>query len=345
MANEAFNIIRLRSDLGLKEIELPLFVLQYLEFLRQNGRKKTTYIRYGYYIRGFLWWIEDNEQGITIEKFKTLKNDFYESYYEYLFFEKRQKIDSVKRVRSVLGGFARHITEHSIESNFPIENIETKPVQLYENDLVKVADLKKLLLTIKSKSGLTENQLKGRDYLVNRNISIVTLFYYYGLTMSELVSLKMNQVTLGIARTIEVSGSRKRLIQLGEDALIIHKYLKDVPVEVRPKLFTEDPLFIAFDFQRMTYRWLYGKNDMSGRPKELSRLAVQKMILRESRRAGVQVTAQKMRNTAILRTIMEATHTKEQIMKKFGFKNLQMVKRYFNFCENLPKSSLQDYFR
>lgn len=345
MNDEILEAARLHAELELPEKELPFFALEFLESLKRSGRKRTTYIRYSYYIYNFFEWVKKVKkvEEVDLALFTSLESKDYEDYYGYLLYELNQQILSVKRVQSVLHRFTGHFENNSAQAEIIIKNGKKSTNKLDERDFIKSTDFKKLLSVMKSKKGLTENQLKGRDFLINRNVSIACLFYFYGLTVSELNSLKMDQVILGTNRTIQVGGDRPRTLELRkEDAILLHSYLSDVPAEVRPENGSKDPLFVSFDYQRLTYRWVYGENGAEGKPKALSRLAVQKMIQQEARRSGIHATAQKMRNTAILRCLAEEKYTDIQILERFGLKSQNTLRRYTDFLQTLQESDSND---
>lgn len=332
----------LKERLELPDIEFPMFVLNFLNSLKEKGRAYGTYVRYGYYIEDFLNWVErEKKTDITFEIWKEIKKEDYQRYYHLLSTKHQYTMDSLKRVESVLMQLYLHYIDegHSEIASPSITLIQAHSIKnlLQPNDFVSEKDFKQLVAVMQSKTGLTEHQLKGRDYLINRNVCIANLFYKYGLTMKELISLTMEDVQLVRYKGLYVSGKdEKRYIPLeDEDGLLMLNYLNDIPKPVRPKFHTDDPFFVAFDYQRLTYRWVYDDEDRTdnGQPKDLSRLAIQKMILQEVRRAGLSnkgINAQSMRNTAILRAIKVGKSDKE-IMSYFGLKTPITLRRYKEF--------------
>lgn len=125
----------------------------------------------------------------------------------------------------------------------------------------------------------------------------------YGLSLQELVSLNMSHIQF--ARNILVvpgeNGVIRHVALTEENTKQLYKYYTTIPEPVRPQQYTDNPLLVAFDFNRGTYRWVY-ENDA---PKALSEVAVQKMIRLEVKRAELngRISAQQMRNTFIFRLI------------------------------------------
>lgn len=191
---------------------------------------------------------------------------------------------------------------------------------LRSQDFVSFQEENRLKEVISSLEGLTEKQPSTRPMILERNISIVTLLLDYGLSLKELVSLRMQHVhfesnTLSIAEDSKIY----RTIHLNEeDKLHLYNYYKTIPEPVRPKYHSSDPLFIAFDFTRGTYHWSYDDNA----PNLLTEISVQKMIRLEVKRANLRkgISAQHFRNSFVLREIKQK-NTPEQIMRQIGFKS------------------------
>jgi site-specific recombinase XerD len=333
----------------LVKYNVPQFIYDFLYSLEEKGRAKGTVIRYGYYLEEFCDWIKRTKNtDVTLEVWKSLNKQDYIAYYKDELLQRRHySKDSIKRVESVLTQLYRFYKEQFPEIVEPAMSLDDHRLvdrTLTEKDFVTEEQFERLVQTMSSLEGLTEHQRKGRPMLINRNISIVTLFYKYGLTMKELLSIQMKDVNFGtnfqnrkyIKIRSDEKGMQEREVELSDqDAALLAQYLNDIPKPVRPKYRSDDPLFVAFDYQRLTYRWVYDNDDEldNGHPKALSRLAVQKMIREEAKRAGKLVegvTAQRMRNTAILNAIKEG-YTDEEIMKKFGLRTPITLRRYREF--------------
>ncbi len=70
------------------------------------------------------------------------------------------------------------------------------------------------------------------------------------------------------------NGSTRSVSLTTEDTQQLYKYYTTIPEPVRPRQYTDNPLFAAFDFNRGTYRWMYEKDA----PKAFSEVAIQKMV-------------------------------------------------------------------
>lgn len=334
----------LKRSLGLPNMELPIFILQFLNDMKSKGRKASTYIRYGYYLNDFKKWIIDYKKiaDITLEEWSQLNEEDYSAYYHYLIEEKKYSIVSMKRIESVLNSLKLYIvnTLHK-ESTSPIikqDVIEKAKPQSDNRDFVSEADFKKLIRVMKSKEGLTDNQLISRDRLINRNVAIVTLFYKYGLTLNELINIKMTDLDFGVAKIIRIPDKKgsSRIVELDmEDKKLILAYLDDCK-DRRPLYHVaHHHLFAAFHYHTDQYFWVYNEDTIPhGNPRPLSCLAVQKMIKQEVRRAGLDnkgISAQSMRNSAILRYYNE--HTEQETMEYFGLKTPITLRKYKTYLK------------
>jgi hypothetical protein len=95
-------------------------------------------------------------------------------------------------------------------------------------------------------------------------------------------------------------GNRFTLKLSQEDQSLLMNYLADIPTPVRPRWYSEDPVFVSFDFARMTFRWVYAKNQ----PKQLTIVMITKMMRQLNERSGLarSVTPSMLRNAHVLKT-------------------------------------------
>ncbi|WP_261180162.1 site-specific integrase [Anaerobacillus sp. CMMVII] len=193
------------------------------------------------------------------------------------------------------------------------------------------AEIKQLFTSLRSSHNLSENQLKTRHLIVDRNETILTLFLYYGLTLQELTSLRMNQIHFE-TNTISLNTALEpRIITLSlEHKLLFYKYYETIPTPVRPRYHDNDPFLVAFDFQRGTFRWVYEED----KPKTLTDIAVQRMLQKEIKRSGLRkgISAQHLRNTFILMEISKDKSISE-IQKELGLKTEISLKKYFQYAK------------
>ncbi|MGE7875092.1 tyrosine-type recombinase/integrase [Bacillus paramycoides] len=303
-------------------------VQHFSSFLLDKGRKPSTIKRYAYDIEDFGQWLQKSKKLPFHNIWTTLNTEDYEEYFNDLKKQRKYSDKTMHRVYIVLNRLYQYL-----ELPNPLEEMKLsiQPNRaLRDEDFISKEEEKRLQYILTSLDGLTERQSAVRPILQDRNISIVHFLLNYGLSLQELVGLQMkhahfenNTITVpgitGIERTIVLSeDDKKRLFG----------YYKIIPEPVRPKYHSTDPLFVAFDYNRNTFRWVY-ENDA---PKALTEIAVQKMIRLEVARANLRkgISAQHLRNTFILSLIRKQL-SEDKIIKQLGFKSKVSLKRYYDY--------------
>ncbi|MBU5220231.1 site-specific integrase [Bacillus albus] len=299
-------------------------------YLTEIGRKHSTIQRYSYDIKDFHRWLEVNEILSHIKSWHELSGEDYQAYFSELENKRKYSLKTRHRIWVVLKKLHMFL---GIDS--PLDDIHLFLIpdqSLSENDFITEVEEKLLKQTILSTKGLTERQAKYRPLIMDRNACIINLVVNYGLSLQELVSLNMNHIQF--ARNILIvpgeNGMTRSISLTGEDTKQLYKYYKTIPEPVRPRQYTDNPLFIAFDFNRGTYRWVY-ENDA---PKALSEVAIQKMIRLEVKRAELnrRISAQQMGNTFILRLIKLGI-SEDELVSRMGFKTKISLKRYYQYLQ------------
>ncbi|WP_155890902.1 tyrosine-type recombinase/integrase [Ectobacillus panaciterrae] len=316
--------------------ELQDTIRAFAAYLTSKGRKQSTIKRYVYDLEDFIGWLQKHKHVSSNNIWSSLVTKDYENYFFDLKENRHYSEKTMHRVFIVLNRMYQFLQLSSPGLSNPLKNMNLviQPDRaLRDEDFISEKEELQLKKTLVSLEGLSEKQLPARPLLIDRNACILMLLLDYGLSLQELVSLNMHHVhfendTLtippvsGIARTIKLTIDDKKKL---------YKYYKIIPEAVRPKYHTFDPLFIAFDFNRNTYRWVY-ENDA---PKELTEIAVQKMIRQEVARAGLRkgISGQHFRNTFILRLIQNGV-SEQEIVKRVGFKTKLSLKRYYDYTKN-----------
>lgn len=316
--------------------ELHDTVQAFSAFLLNQGRKPSTIKRYVYDIEDFGHWLEKNKKLSSSNIWDTLCTKDYEDYFSDLKNKRHYSEKTMHRVFIVLNRLYQFL---NLPNPLKDMKISIQPNRaLRDEDFISKDDEKRLKHTLISLDGLSEKQRPSRPLLMDRNISIVNLLIDYGLSLQELVSLNMHHVhfetnTISIPA---VAGVERTLKLTDEDKKQLYNYYKTIPEPVRPKYHSNDPLFVAFDFNRNTYRWVY-ENDA---PKALTEIAVQKMIRLEVARANLRkgISGQHFRNTFILRLIEQNT-PEQEIMKRVGFKSKISLKRYYQYAKQKENAS------
>ncbi|MEB9440215.1 site-specific integrase [Bacillus cereus] len=297
-------------------------------YLSSKGRKPSTIKRYIYDVESFIQWLYLSKRDDKDNIWVSLQGKDFESFFNFLKEDRQYSDKTIHRIYIVLNRLYEYLDLPSpMES---IINIDPPNRALRREDFISLREEKNLKQVVASLKGLTEKQQSTRPMILERNISIITLLLDYGLSLKELVSLRMIHVhfennTLSIPEESKVN----RTIHLKErDKLHLYNYYQTIPEPVRPKYYSNDPLFVAFDITRGTYHWSYDDDA----PKFLTEISIQKMIRLEIKRANLRkgISAQHFRNTFILRSIQGDT-TSEEIMQQIGFKSQLSLKRYYDY--------------
>jgi site-specific recombinase XerD len=316
--------------------ELQDTIQAFAAYLTSKGRKQSTIKRYIYDLEDFIGWLKKHKHVSSNNIWSSLQTKDYENYFFDLKENRNYSEKTMHRVFIVLNRMYQFLQLSNSDLSNPLKDMKLviQPDRaLRDEDFISEKEELQLKRTLVSLEGLSEKQLPARHLLIDRNVCIIMLLLDYGLSLQELVSLNMhhihfenNTLTIppvsGVARTIALTSSDKKKL---------YTYYKTIPAPVRPKYHTSDPLFVAFDFNRNTYRWVY-ENDA---PKELTEIAVQKMIRQEVARAGLRkgISGQHLRNTFILRLIQNEV-SEQEIMKRVGFKTKLSLKRYYDYIKN-----------
>ncbi|PEB54540.1 integrase [Bacillus sp. AFS098217] len=299
-------------------------------FLMVKGRKPSTIQRYVYDIQDFGRWLQDNKKFSAINTWENLSLKDYQAFFWELEHNRKYSPKTQHRIWVVLKKFHKFL---NIES--PLEDMEftlNPDRSLKDDDFISSAEEQRLKNILTSLKDLTEKQALIRPLLMDRNVCIVNLLLDYGLSLQELVALNMSHIQFG-NNTMLVpgeEGGNRVIILSDDDKKQLYKYYKNIPEPVRPRHHSDDPLFVAFDFNRGTFRWVY-ENDA---PKALTEVAVQKMIRLEVARAGLRkgISAQQLRNTFIMCLIKQGL-SEEEIVRRVGFKTKLSLKRYYQYVE------------
>ncbi|EMA6344358.1 tyrosine-type recombinase/integrase [Bacillus cytotoxicus] len=309
--------------------ELHDTVQAFSTFLLSKGRKPSTIKRYVYDIEDFGHWLKKNKRLPSSNIWSTLCTKDYEDYFYDLKMKRHYSEKTMHRVFIVLNRLYQFLNLPN-----PLKNMEIviQPNRaLRDEDFISSEEEQRLKRIVTSLEGLSEKQRSVRPLLIDRNISILILLIDYGLSLQELVSLNMHHIhfeTNSIS-VPAVSGIERTVILTIDDKKQLYTYYKNIPEPVRPNYHSDDPFFIAFDFNRGTYRWVY-ENDA---PKALTEIAIQKMIRLEVKRANLRkgISSQHFRNTFILRLIKQQT-PEQEIIKLVGFKSKISLKRYYHYA-------------
>ncbi|GAB6458299.1 tyrosine-type recombinase/integrase [Bacillus luti] len=320
----------------MEQTEFENTVQTFANFLLNKGRKTSTVKRYIYDIEDFGQWLKKTDRLSKAKTWGAFMLKDFEEYFSELKQTRNYSDKTLHRVYIVLNRLYQFLC---LPSPLLDLNLIGPPDRaLREEDFISVNEETRLKEVLLSLEGLTEKQSAVRPKLIDRNYSIVSLLIDYGLSLQELVSITMDQVHFE-NNTIIIPGAAgvEKTVTLSlEDKKRLYAYYKIIPEPVRPRYHSKDALFVAFDFNRNTYKWVYEDDS----PKPLTEIAVQKMIRLEVARANLRkgISGQQFRNTYILELIKQSV-SEEEIIKRIGFKSKLSLKRYFNYAEALSKKT------
>ncbi|MBC6972691.1 tyrosine-type recombinase/integrase [Bacillus sp. Xin] len=303
-------------------------VQHFASFLLNKGRKPSTIKRYVYDIEDFGRWLQKSKKLPLHNLWMTLGTEDYEAYFYDLKQQRQYSDKTIHRVYIVLNRLYQYL---QLPNPLDEMQLSIQPNRaLRDEDFISKEEEKRLQYILTSLDGLTERQSAVRPILQDRNISIIHFLLNYGLSLQELVGLQMKHVhfennTLTVPG---ITGIERTIVLSEDDKKRLFSYYKIIPEPVRPKYYSTDPLFVAFDYTRNTFRWVY-ENDA---PKALTEIAVQKMIRLEVARANLRkgISSQHLRNTFILNLIRQQL-SEDEIIKQVGFRSKLSLKRYYDY--------------
>ncbi|MGD6955490.1 tyrosine-type recombinase/integrase [Bacillus thuringiensis] len=293
-------------------------------YMQESGRRPSTIKTYKYDVLLYLKWLESN-QDLSSEDLKSITTNDIELYLESISKARRYAKSTLKQKYIAIKSFLDYYS-----AVIEINKIPTS--KLKENNFANDQDINCFLNTLKSSQGLSEKQAAARPYIINRNTLIIHLMLHYGLSMNDIETLTMNRVNLGTGViTPGKNSALPRQVQLSlADRKLLFSYYKEIPEILRPELASSNALFIAFDYARKTFHWDYEQNA----PKPLTRIAIQTMIRKESKRANVRITATSLRNRFILNSLRDGV-TPMEIKQILGLKSPKTLYPYIEFYNEL----------
>ncbi|HDX9577643.1 TPA: site-specific integrase [Bacillus pseudomycoides] len=296
----------------------------FLTALLKRGRKPSTLKQYRYDLALFTSWLQKRFKSPPEDIFLSFDTTILDRYLESIRKERGASISNVKRVRGILINFLQfHGAADSLKS-------DVAPPGLTSKHFASDEEVTKLLRVMRSYDGLTAYQASGRKFILDRNLLLVHFMLRYGLSILDIITLSMHDVHFG-KNTITPGGLHafKRSISLSkEDMKLALSYYNTIPELLRPRQQTGDPFFVAFDFGPQTFRWDYEKDQ----PAALTRIAVQRMLQKEIKRAGIHVTPTMLRNRFILNSLQNGMKPIE-IKAFLGLKSVEALHRYVQFWD------------
>jgi len=323
---------------------LPDYAIDYLIHLEKKGRKPSTIKRYTYDLAIFFKWIKKkNKEELTFDQWRQLTLEEYDEFFNFLKNEKEYSDKTLHKMFVILKRMSLYFNSLNKVATIPellIELTDTQGKVLSEKDLISNKEFIKLIESMKSYENLSENQLKIRDLILDRNLSLVYMMYYEGLTISELTSIQMIDINF-IQNTLIVGqdrGNVRKLVLPAWRKQQYYKYYKTIPEAVRPKMYSDEPFYCSFFSKLNTYKYVY-EGLVPIRPKDLTEVSIQRMLQKEVKRAGLRkgISPQNFRNTAIVNSILKGD-SESETMINFGLESEYSYKRYLKYVRSLKEA-------
>ena len=196
----------------------------------EDGLARNTLDSYRRDLQQFAGWLEQRSATDLLAVDQALIQDYLAHK-----FRSKARASTAARLLSTLKRFYRHALRQNTIKSDPTLRIDTPKLPRPLPKMLTEADVESLLA-----APALDQSLGLRDR------AMLEMLYASGLRVSELVTLKVPQVSrdMGVVRVMG-KGSKERLVPLGEEALSwIERYLR----EARPALLgkkTSDALFVT----------------------------------------------------------------------------------------------------
>ena len=296
----------------------PEFLQPYLEELKDSGKAPATVRRYLYDVLHFMSWLKKIKDKDDVAALHVLKESDLNKYLS------NYSGATARRIASVLNAFFKKM-DISLRIDIKQANIDAQR-PLASKDFISNDEFKRLLSSMKQSNNSNLPLAAARDHLIDRNVSIVYLMRYYGLTPSEISSINMDKVNFA-QNTIVLPGRDLMLLEDHKKKLI--KYFTSIPKQFRPRYHEDDPLFVSFYNVESSYLYDYENS----KPKRLSIRAIQEMVKDEVGRAGLRkISAINLRNQCILDALKDGK-TDETIITMFNMASSFSLHRYKNYIK------------
>lgn len=321
----------------MRNVELSDFMINYLDNMANNDKKESYVKRSRSDLRVFKKWIDGvtDGQSISLEWIHQLHRENYMEFISWL--DKKYSDASKNRICTVIAKLLEYL---EVKNDFSIKELVDTPKSfpLKKTDFVSDQEYKSLLKSFKSSQNVPDLYRTAHKELSNRNVSILYLMRFYGLTPAQISRLSMTDIhfTQNELR-VDHSGHITKLKLLLKHKRQIYTYLQDIPEDRRPHFQTDAPLFVAYNNTSMSFQIDNEKSKDKVVPQRLAERSIMKLLQVEIRRAGIrQVSSTHFRNRAILDAI-EAEVDDKKVMEVFGITYPNYLKRFKQFLTNEDK--------
>lgn len=306
-------------------------ITAFLENMKERNIALSSIKVYRYELIRFMKYLSNKGvQNYAISDLRTLPLSIFREYVET---RKKQNasLNTVRHVARVIALFGRFV---GIDDELVLLPEETPTERIMKpSDFATDKDFKKLIKVMPTDFGLTADHEVSRRYITDRNLSIVHLMRWYGLTMKEVCGINMRDIDFAnntLALPPPTTKPREIKLRLTHKRLI-YKYYTTIPDLFRPRIDSQHPLFVSFLHVKGTYKWDYEKDE----PKRITPRGIQPIIKKEVDRAGVKnISARTLRNRCILDHLLKE-RSEWRILLYFGFKSSLSLRPYKRYIEAL----------
>ena len=195
--------------------KLSSYLRKFLEYLEiEKGRSPLTVRNYDFYLQRFLTWAKDPKPADV--DYELVRN--YRLYLNRLEDPRRGTLKKTTQNYHLIAlrSFLKYLARHDVDSMAP-EKIELARQGSREVDFLDATDLERLLEA--------PSKTDAPDIIKMRDRSILELFFSTGMRVSELATLKKDQINLDREEfTVRGKGDKLRVVFLSHQA---RHWLKD----------------------------------------------------------------------------------------------------------------------
>jgi len=265
---------------------LEQLIKEFLEYLEiEKNRRQPTVRNYEFYLKRFYNWAE-------ISSPEKINQDLIRRYRLWLNRQKNKQGEFLNKSTQnyhliALRSFLKYLARRDIKTLAP-EKIELARIPERQVDFLEGKDLERLLEAPMENQKLKIKNKKDSDIITLRDKAILELLFSTGLRVSELSSLKRDQINLNKDEfTIRGKGSKLRVVFLSNQA----KYWLKKYLEVRTDM--SSYLFLSYD------RAASGREKKDKEEKSLTPRSIQRIVEKYAKIAGItkEVTPHTIRHS------------------------------------------------
>jgi integrase/recombinase XerD len=296
------------------------FLKPYIDYLyAEKGLSRNTIESYGRDLKKFLQFLKDKRffTRKDISRFiEKLRND-------------GQNSSSIARAISSIRSFCRYLLLEKIIDEDPSENLESPKKWLRIPKALSIEEIIRLL----------EQQAQSRYYLRDR--AMLELCYACGLRVSEIISLKMEDLKFdaGFIR-VKGKGSKERIVPVSERAM---SFVKRYLFELRPLLLKKGTVTVTFATSTLPSSDEYVFLSNRGQP--MTRQRFWQALKRYATMAGIELSPHVLRHSFATH-LLEGGADLRSLQKMLGHSDISTTQIYTKVTtDRLKKAYLKHHPR